>query len=73
MQKSSYRLLAPKIELKLVKKMEGIKWGKIEGDEEGGALPGAKMGECRLCYPADVDQATMDCAGETAHGSKSSN
>lgn len=44
-QKCSHRVLAPKIELKLVKQVEGIKWGKIEGDEEAGAAAGAKMGE----------------------------
>lgn len=44
-QQSSHRVLAPKIELKLVKKVQGIKWGKIEGDEESGAAAGATMGE----------------------------
>jgi suppressor of G2 allele of SKP1 len=44
-QQSSHRVLAPKIELKLVKKVQGIKWRKIEGDEEGGAVAGATMGE----------------------------
>lgn len=33
------------MEVKLVKKVQGIKWGKIEGDEEGGAAAGATMGE----------------------------
>lgn len=47
-QQSSHRVLAPKIELKLVKKVQGIKWGKIEGDEEGGAAAGATMGEFRV-------------------------
>lgn len=31
---SSYRVLAPKIEVKLVKKEGGIKWAKIEGEDE---------------------------------------
>lgn len=32
-QASSYRVLTPKIEVKLVKKDKGLKWGKIEGEE----------------------------------------
>lgn len=36
-QASSYRVLQPKIELKLKKKDGGIKWNKIEGEDEGGA------------------------------------
>lgn len=36
-QTSSYRVLQPKIELKLKKKDGGVKWNKIEGEDEGGA------------------------------------
>lgn len=42
-QASSYRVLTPKIEVKLVKKDKGVKWGKIEGEDE---TAGGTMGEC---------------------------
>jgi suppressor of G2 allele of SKP1 len=35
--KSSHRLLQPKIEIKLKKVDGGIKWNKVEGDDEGAA------------------------------------
>ncbi|POY73280.1 hypothetical protein BMF94_3614 [Rhodotorula taiwanensis] len=31
---SSYRVLRPKIELKLIKKSGGVKWNKLEGEDE---------------------------------------
>ena len=34
-KKSSHRLMSSKIEFKLVKQSHGVRWGKIEGDEEG--------------------------------------
>ena len=51
--KSSHRLAAPKIELKLAKKVQGIKWGKIEGEEEAATLPG--MGEYTLSFSVTLE------------------
>jgi hypothetical protein len=38
---SSHRVLQPKIELKLVKKQGGIKWTKLEGEDESLVKMGA--------------------------------
>ena len=35
--KSSHRVLQPKIELKLAKVDAGVKWNKVEGEDQGAA------------------------------------
>ncbi|KWU44825.1 SGS-domain-containing protein, partial [Rhodotorula sp. JG-1b] len=46
---SSHRVLQPKIELKLVKKQGGIKWTKLEGEDESLPTPQA---DTRHAYPS---------------------
>lgn len=43
---SSYRVLQPKIELKLVKKDAGIKWTKLEGEDESTLKMGRSFARC---------------------------
>ncbi|GAA5998458.1 uncharacterized protein JCM10292_002709 [Rhodotorula paludigena] len=52
-QASSYRVLQPKIELKLKKKDGGVKWNKIEGEDEGGATLSAPVEKAAThAYPS---------------------
>ena len=52
---SSHRVLAPKIELSLVKKVVGAKWNKLERDPEQSApVPGEIISKPLLPAPCDV-------------------
>lgn len=42
-QKSSYAVKSMKIELKLAKAVQGVRWGRLEGDEEQDAGSSSTM------------------------------
>ncbi|KAK4046798.1 Cochaperone protein [Microbotryomycetes sp. JL201] len=57
---SSVRVLQPKIEVKLAKKQVGVKWNKIEGQDEGvsGQLASSNSSSNAHAYPSSAKKRT---------------